>query len=88
MYIINFTTYPFRDSLEFSQKSFAVITESQMEQILKETKTKSPELFVKSLNAQISEDTKLRKQKITSITEIKTSKSLPFLEISKIMTSQ
>jgi len=85
MYIINTKIYPFRGHDKYSFKDFGVLTDSLMEHLLKETKTKSPDLLIQKFNAAFQKDGK--KQIMTSIIEIKILKNFPFLKISKILAS-
>lgn len=86
MYIINVKTYPRRDYSKHSFMDFGIITEPQMAYLLGETKTKSPELLMHQINDAFQND-KLKRQVMTSIIEIKTTKKFPFLKISKITAS-
>jgi hypothetical protein len=86
VYILNSRIYPFRGSDEYSFKDFGVITNSAMAYLLSETKTESPFLLMEKFNASFRSDEQ-KKQIMTSITEIKITKSFPFLKISKIIAS-
>ncbi|MFA6096418.1 MAG: hypothetical protein WC788_02180 [Candidatus Paceibacterota bacterium] len=86
MYILNSRIYPFRGFDEHSFKDFGVITNSAMEYLLAETKTESPCSLMEAFNASFRSDAQ-KKQIMTSIIEIKTSKTFPFLKISKIIAS-
>ncbi len=86
MYIINTRIYPFRGYSKHSFSDLAILSDSLMASLLKEIKANSLELLMQIANNAFQND-KLKKQTITSIIEIKTTKSFPFLKITKIVAS-
>lgn len=86
MYIINTRIYPFRGYSRHSFSDFGTLSDALMESLLKQMKVNSLEMLVQTINNAFRND-EFKKQIITSVIEIKTTKNFPFLKITKIAAS-